>query len=617
MISRPWILWWFLLAVLASSSLGAQTGGAGGSNTGAGTGTPGTTGVNPGSMATNQNPVPADGASADGASGDDAPVAGKYVDWAISALDSGDWTAAEQALEGASDFSDQSSDASYLLALVRFTLNRPIGAVLEADKRALAVHRWNRYTESAALLLEAQALITLRSFSEALEVLQGLSPRADSAYLRLRALAGLNDWTAFRRDMATAFDSYPLDTRFPRFLLELYASRLGGQEDRVLVDRVLKRLPELVPLDSSIGFLAAPFVRDDQEARRLVEAYRAMGNPDIRSLIPALRLGIVDGSTATKELFSSPSPIPVELIRSIWSLLGTPADRDTFAKALSAFSGTLTEDSDGDGRPESRAVYKDGLLMFYFYDDNQDGIDDLELSLNDGLPQSGKIVFFGKGETQTSPGGGTDTSNSGKTKIETPGTPFARPVRPGDLRWARLFWSTYPWISRVEVEQTAYIPAPRDFPFQPVKIGNLLTGPQAPSILYPFPNIAFPRLTERSLISFASVVELPGVWAPGSIERVELVKGIPQRAREIYRGRDVTVTEFTNGWPSVERLDLDLDGRMETLRRFPRTHSTIPDLATVLQARSMYINSESDWNGDGIYEYREQRLPDGKIVPLP
>jgi hypothetical protein len=81
----------------------------------------------------------------------------------------------------------------------------------------------------------------------------------------------------------------------------------------------------------------------------------------------------------------------------------------------------------------------------------------------------------------------------------------------------------------------------------------------------------------------------------------------------------ITETEFSQGWPSLERLDLDLDGRMETLRHFPVTHSFkgIPDLATILQARSLYSSSESDWNGDGIYEYREKRLPDGKIVPLP
>lgn len=568
MISRPWILWWSLLVVLVSSPLGAQTGG-------------------------------------------DAAAAGKYVDWAIAALENGNWTAAEQALEGASDFSDQSSDASYLLALVRFSLNRPLGAVLGADKRALAVHRWNRYTEEAALLLEAQALIALRSFSEALEVLQGLSPSPDSAYLRLRALSGLNDWTPFRRAMAVAFDSYPLDTRFPRLLLELYASRLGGKEDQVLVDRVLERLPDLVQRDSSIGFLAAPFVRDPQEGRRLVEAYRAAGTPDLRSLVSALRLGVVDGATATKELFSSALPLPAALVRSIWSLLGSPADRETFAKAFSAFSGTLTEDSDGDGRPEGRSVYKNGILVSYFYDDDQDGIDDLELSCNDGLPLRGKIVFFGKAETDSSK---PETSAEGGRA-----TAFARPVRPEDLRWARLSWSTYPWLSRVEVEKTAYIPAPRDFPFQPVKVRNLLTGPQAPSILYPFPNVAFPRLTERSLVSFASIIELPGVWAPESIEKVELVKGIPQRATETYGGMNITVTEFSNGWPSLERLDLDLDGRMETLRHFPATYSFkgIPDLATILQARSLYISSESDWNGDGIYEYRERRLPDGKIVPLP
>ena len=47
----------------------------------------------------------------------------------------------------------------------------------------------------------------------------------------------------------------------------------------------------------------------------------------------------------------------------------------------------------------------------------------------------------------------------------------------------------------------------------------------------------------------------------------------------------------------MERLDLDLDGRMETVRRYG------PDGTLIL--------SESDWDGDGIYEYAETPVEGG------
>ncbi|MDR2470732.1 MAG: hypothetical protein LBD09_01310, partial [Treponema sp.] len=92
-------------------------------------------------------------------------------------------------------------------------------------------------------------------------------------------------------------------------------------------------------------------------------------------------------------------------------------------------------------------------------------------------------------------------------------------------------------------------------------------------------------------LSFSGAVERPSGKFPGGLERVELDAGIPLRSTVYLEGRTAAETEFRAGTPLVERLDLDLDGRLETIRRYG--------------PGGVLLLSESDWDGDGIYEYAE------------
>ena len=53
---------------------------------------------------------------------------------------------------------------------------------------------------------------------------------------------------------------------------------------------------------------------------------------------------------------------------------------------------------------------------------------------------------------------------------------------------------------------------------------------------------------------------------------MELNQGIPVRAREFVDGLMVSETEFLRGRPQLQRVDLDLDGHMETVRFFRRNY---------------------------------------------
>jgi hypothetical protein len=138
--------------------------------------------------------------------------------------------------------------------------------------------------------------------------------------------------------------------------------------------------------------------------------------------------------------------------------------------------------------------------------------------------------------------------------------------------------------------------------FAPVSFEELGATESYVGLLFPRRDYQSQGLTRRMLSSFAVSVMRPSDEFSGGVEHLRLNRGVPFLAEvEVDGGAVVSVTEFENGFPSVQRMDLDRDGRMETVRRYrpPR-----PGAAS----------SESDWNNDGVFEYVELYRADGSVV---
>jgi tetratricopeptide (TPR) repeat protein len=523
----------------------------------------------------------------------DREAALRYVEWADQAIAEGRWDEAAAALERGADFSDVSSDISYLLGVVRCHQGRPKGAVLEALRRALAADRWYRYTPAEGRLLEAETLIALGLFPEALSVLALLPPGAQAGRLRLLALKNLGRREDFRRDMAEALDRYPWDPAFPRLLLEYAADRLPEGNEQNLVDLVLARLPLLLEADPELVYLAVPFIRDTAEGVRLLSAYRAAHAPSPGSIPAALNLGLIDEDQAVDELFRNFS-LSKDLIQSVWDLLRHDPGRDRFRRNLLAFSGVITEDADKDGFPEIQVRYGEGAITEYTYDGDQDGLADLGIFFSAGDPREAEVVILPEASGEGGKGG----------------TVFAYPVRDEDRSKALLRWEQYPFVLRVEWEGVSYMLRPRDFSFNPLVFSEFIAGGGTP-FLFPQGPPRYGRLSKRALVSFSRVIERPSPEFAGALERIDMDRGIPRGSTEFLAGRILSTTEFLLGRPRIQRVDLDLDGRRETVRRF----RTDPAGGVYTDSYQRDIEfSESDWDGDGIFETGEQYFPDGRLM---
>jgi hypothetical protein len=265
------------------------------------------------------------------------------------------------------------------------------------------------------------------------------------------------------------------------------------------------------------------------------------------------------------------------------------------------------DDRDQDGYPEAKTAFSEGLPVSFFYDPDQDGLAELLISFNDGVPEQGSLVIFPQ-----EPAAGERGAES-----------FAYPVKDEDRIKGIIHWERYPAVRVVFWEGVKYVPRPLEFFYSPVRFVDL-AGSSLPE-----GDPLVSRITRRTLTAFSLYVERPGGNFDTALERVELDRGIPQRAVEFLGEQVVSETEFRSGRPVIQRVDLDLDGRMETIRRFRADLPSLPgdgypesNIAgeqpiPVWSGGGDYLrgieSSQSDWDGDGIFEMGEEYFTDGTL----
>ena len=530
--------------------------------------------------------VPADGPLFSGTG--DAAIARRYLEWAQKEAAAGRTAEAIAALERGADYAAVSSDLSCYLAMLQSKMGHSRFSIVHKCRLALETNRWEQYTPEDARLLEATALTGLRLYEEALDTLRYCDPeKYDTQYRRVLALCGIaqsyGEETGFINALTLIMDRFPRETGPVRILFDYASGSESIERLRPLADLALRRLPFLLEANPALAYMAAPFIYDRELARTYVASYRALGDPNPASLKAALNLGLVNGTQAVEELFAwrdhaadtLGTVLDRELVVEINGLLRLETERELLRRNLLRFSGVITEDRDHDGITEAWVTYRNGMVTEYRYDNNQDGNADLIISFEQGLPARANIALALSGDS---------------------------PFLSGELyfTWISLRWERYPAVLDAELFDARHIPRPLDFLYTPVRFAPLvLGGPDYPQL-----DKTQWVLSSRSLLSFAVIVERPSPDFPGGIEKVEMSGGIPVKSSVTLNGKKVSETEFRLGVPFIQYLDIDMDGRMETKRRFD------PDVPYRV------LSTESDWDGDGVYEYAEILQDDGSVKKL-
>ncbi|MCL2804585.1 MAG: hypothetical protein FWD26_01420 [Treponema sp.] len=545
--------------------------------------------------------------------GDDSDVALQYVNWVRQAIEEGRLDEAYAGINRAKDFADVSSDISYLLAFLQSSHRSLVSRndIVNNLNNAIETNRWVIYNETNALLLKAQMLIAMREYLNALECLNRITViNADSAMLRLLALRGMvfrsSDHHAlaqFRSFLLNTMDRYPRDPRPLRIFFEYAQNRKPFHESDInLLELALRRLPFLLEADPELAWMASPFIRDTETARRYVASYRAGGIPHVRnrdfyphpgSIAAALNLGLLGDIEAADELFSAsrgfnypypreitPNGNPVldkDIIEDIYNLLRSEEGREYFTRKLLSFTGFISTDNDRDGYIESSVFFNEGSPEQFVYYMSQNNVYNFIINFS-RAPQKASVYIAGI-----------------KSELE---------------------WERYPSVGQVTMDKEIFKFRPADFQYAPVSFIVLGGSRNRAGLSFPVPAYQYVDLTYRTLVSYCSSLSRPSVEFDGATETFYMERGIPLLAVETLNGKQLSVTEFQRGLPVIQHIDLDMDGRMETIRRFRSLDVVAAGGIDFLDYRSLIVSSESDWSGDGKHKTKEMYLPDGSVVYL-
>jgi len=555
----------------------------------------------------------------------DTQPARQYAEWARQMIDEGRFEEALAGLERAMDFADVSSDISYLFAIMRIKNLDSDEArfysrldIIETLDRAIETNRWEFYNEGMALLIKAEQLIVIRRYEYALSVLDQIeislypssvtdnNPAADLAFLRLLAYRGLANsgsydsiqaLTRFRSLVLQSMDRYPRDPRPLRVFFEYARNRNPGgaadaafeltESDISLLELALRRLPFLLETDPDLAWMASPFMRDTDAAKRYVAAYRAGGlsqsenfKPVHSSIAAALSLGLIGDIEAVEELFDTfeeneKQVLDKNTITGIYNWLLSEEGRDLFTRRILSFSGEIVSDDDGDGNIESRAFYDSGFLSEYRHDKNQIGTADL-------------IIFFDADRTPR------------MALLSDAGQPFTNAV---------LYWERYPSVLEYSLNNEVFSFRPADFQYAPVTFDGIGGSQRYTGLFFPVPSRY--EIARRTLVYFCASLSRPSPEFDGAAETIYFERGIPVRSVETFNGKQISASEYERGSPVIQYVDMDMDGRMETIRRF---YPATADFAESFDIRKLLAFSESDWTGDGRHKTGEVYRPDGSVV---
>jgi antitoxin component YwqK of YwqJK toxin-antitoxin module len=496
-------------------------------------------------------------------------VAEKYAAWAYDMLKQNEFEKTLKFLERSKDYADVSSDISYMLAFTRNKLNKNALSALTPALLSIKTERWNLYTKTDALLLSAQIQIRLRRYNDALRLLKDCNESEESALLRILALKGAlknNDsiFESFTKELENALQRYPNNKEFTKIAFTWAAEQKASQKNSLFVQTFLEKLNLIRNVNDDVLYMAAPFFYNEEETQKQLLVWYSASNGVVPNyaLPVLLNYGIVDEGIVISKLFENET-IDAGVIKEVYKHLRTDLERENFRKEISGYTGVITEDYDADGYIEARTTYQNGFMTSFTLDSSQNGITNTEIIISAGTPV--QVTH-------------STLANNVPAGDPTEGVNLISPVfQENTVQQLQITYTNYPIVTKAvlktcdtennkdKVLLTFYF-SPNNFFHKPIDFEQL-AGPFG----LPFPTLINKEsfyTGVKMLWAHSYEVETAGKNFKNSKLILQLKNEILLSAREYIDNTLVSEDFFTNGRLYERRIDMDLDGKLETRIRF-------------------------------------------------
>lgn len=478
-------------------------------------------------------------------------------------------------------YSPKMADFSYLKAIsakkagvaTKYCLDYLLPA-LEKDKI------WHRYNKEDAALLAASLNLALTKYSEALKFIDMLPfEMSDAQLIKVAALYGLSRRVEAENIVLSALDRHSFDQRFPKLFFIQEKDLKRTNYSRAIAKRILENLYVWKDREPFLLPLSVHFENDDKVNRRNLKIYREMHTHFLPSYTPEelflvgetilsnINYGVLSDEASIRELFS----LKVRLkdvvsgknivenavykthILQLVKIIGNSESRELIKGMLSNYSGLVLEDENMDGILETVLYYKSGRPDVVAFDGDQCGYPEFVVECNFGIPKKVHI---------------------GETK---------------DV----LVYDEYPFVSSVQMKDAFFQMRPRTFKWQPftlerLKLQLFSDAEKHRSFFVLTLNSTTPELKASSLMQVAAYKEQV---IEDEVEREFYDRGeIISREKRIG-GIIVSLVNYKNGIPALEKCDIDRDGYFEKLQEYDK--------------KGKIKKISLDFNKDGVFEYTE------------
>ena len=322
-------------------------------------------------------------------------IARRYLQQARVLYGEGRYDSAAELLETSLEFFPDYSESAYLCAQVYLREQETTWKAIQCLEAAVRSDTWR---ETAALTgAEELARLYVRTgrFQDASRLFAaigetGLGGRGSPELSALWAgtLIGLG-----RIGEAQSFLSEAV-RRFPRSVpvYVLLAEVLSRRGNRSAAREVLQRGIGELPAEAELKYQAAVLETDARRRRGLIEAYYLVGGSD-----PAAALLAINGAGGEERerfidlFFRLGGNRRIDYLDRLLELL----PRQEIPAEIDSYTGSRILDRNRDGYYEQRYEYQAGILSRWIADQDQDGVAEAVVELEDGIPSR---VTLGNGQ---------------------------------------------------------------------------------------------------------------------------------------------------------------------------------------------------------------------------